>query len=95
MATLSFDTPKTATLQEYVLSGTAPANATLDLGVQIVVTRADSSTEGYYLARQYNYTVDTAVTDTVYMPIIPQLSGTEAVTATIVGTDVEGWSIKE
>ncbi|MBV7276532.1 hypothetical protein [Clostridium thailandense] len=92
MATLDFDTPQTATLQQYVLSGTAPA-ATLDLGVQIVVTRADNSTEGYYLAKQYAYTVITAVTDTVYMPIIPQLSGTEAVTATIVGTDISGWSI--
>lgn len=92
---LSFNTPKTATVKEYVISGTLPANATIDGVVEILVTRSDNSTQGYYIAQQYApYTVDTFVTDTVLMPVLPQLVGTDTITSATTAKDIEGWIIQ-
>lgn len=92
---LSFDTPKTATVKQYVISGTAPANATIDGVVEILVTRSDSSTQGYYLARKYGpYGSETFVTETVLMPIMPQLIGTDTITSVTTARNLEGWTIE-
>jgi len=94
MASLSFNTPKTATLQQYVVSGTIPAGITLEQAVQMLVTRADNSTEGYYFAFSPQYsTADQLFTETVLMPIIPKLSGTAVATAYL-GQDIDGWIIQ-
>jgi hypothetical protein len=98
MASLTFGTPQTATLKQYVISGTLAVNApTIYQAVQMLVTRADNSTQGYYVSLPPHYnnsTVDVSATDTVLMPIIPQLTGTDSATAYL-GQDLNGWIIQE
>lgn len=83
-----FDTPQSASGRYINVAGTVPPNTTFVEVMQVSVLRLDSTTDYFYLTKEYTNTTssDSAVSETLIIAIVPAVTGTEAVTFTSFGS---------
>lgn len=92
-----FDTPKSASGRYISVVGTVPASTSFVEVMQVSVCRYNSSTEYFYLTKQYNNaaTTPSVISESLVIAVVPMISTSDVASLTAFGALVGQVDLKE